>query len=73
MTTTLRMLKCEMAEVCRLLFFVSILIVCSVSEITYTNDWAVEVYGSQDEANRLAARSGFVNLGNVNFVTLLHL
>ena len=64
-----------MAKVCHLLsFFVSTLIVFSVSEIMYTNDWAVEVYGgSQDEANRLAARSGFVNLGNVNLFRICEL
>ena len=31
----------------------------------YTNSWAVQVKGGKDQANDVASRGGFVNLGKV--------
>jgi len=33
----------------------------------YTNEFAVEVNGGLEEANKIAAKHGFVNLGQVKF------
>ena len=37
-----------------------------VEKVRYSNDWAVEVSGGLSAANQLAARHGFVNLGQVS-------
>lgn len=36
----------------------------------YSNKWVVRVEGGLDEANRIAARHGFKNLGQVMFHTI---
>lgn len=32
----------------------------------YTNTWAVQINGGPEEANRIARKHGFINLGNVS-------
>ena len=34
----------------------------------YSNDWAVEVNGGVEIANQLAAKLGFVNMGQASFI-----
>jgi hypothetical protein len=58
-----------MAEVLVYLFVFSSLLADGVSATTYTNDWAVEIEGTQEEANMIALRYGFVNLGTVSRTT----
>lgn len=31
----------------------------------YSNDWAVEVYGGEEQANGIAGTHGFINMGKV--------
>ena len=40
----------------------------SMEKPRYSNDWAVEVNGGATEADRLAAKHGFVNMGQVRLV-----
>ncbi|KAK1157158.1 proprotein convertase subtilisin/kexin type 4-like [Acipenser oxyrinchus oxyrinchus] len=59
----------------RLLFFVHVIKVCLAKEI-YTNSWAALIVGSPEEADKIAQRHGFINLGKVfpddNYYHLKH-
>ena len=35
-------------------------------ETKYCNDWAVEIHGGMDMANKIADKHGFINLGQVH-------
>ena len=50
------------------LFAVFVAFYCSVaaSELTYTNDWAVEIHGGPQMADRIARMRGFTNVGRVS-------
>ena len=48
----------------------------AVKNPVYSNDWAVEVYGGEEQANGIAGTYGFVNMGKVcvqNFHVTLRL
>ena len=62
-----------MAEALFPLFVVYSFIAVGVSATTYTNDWAVEIEGGHEEANRIAFRHGFVNLGTVSRSTHMYM
>lgn len=38
----------------------------------YSNDWAVEVSGGVEIANQLAAKLGFVNMGQASYLCIVH-
>ena len=37
----------------------------AVKNPVYSNDWAVEVYGGEEQANGIAGANGFINMGKV--------
>ena len=42
------------------------LAVCQ-ADLNYTNDWAVRIDAGDDVANVIAAKHGFINMGQVTF------
>ena len=37
----------------------------AVKNPVYSNDWVVEVYGGEEQANGIAGANGFINMGKV--------
>ena len=37
------------------------------AELSYSNDWAVQIDGGLETANLIASQSGFINMGQVCF------
>ena len=40
---------------------------CGCGDVVYSNSWAVEISGGDSEADSIAKKHGFTNLGRVSF------